>query len=654
MRPPAPIVAALSLLLATPALGQDRAAELDRIFGFATAQTPGCAVGVSQHGRVVVDRAYGLANLDQRRPLGERSLFDIGSTQKQFTAAAVLLLAEDGRLSLTDDIRKHLPELPDYGHTVTVDHLITHTGGIRDWTGILPLAPVGTDVRTLLLRQRGLNFVPGEAWAYSNGGFELAKEIVARASGTSFAEFTKARLFAPLGMAATAYVPDILQAGPDAALGYQQDGAGWRPYMRLGNNRGGGAIVSTIGDLLTWNDALTSGRLGPSVTAKLQEPATLRNGRRLRYARGLMVDSTPGGLVVSHCGGGAGFSTWRGRVPEHGLSVAVACNFDPVSATALGGRVADLFLPPVDPSWKRPGPVAAAGVDVSGRAGLYFDERTGEPLRLGVGADRLTIANGPALVPVSASSFRPPRTDLFFRSQDDFVLAFPDADHVEIRSMEGEVTRYRRARPWTPTAADLQAVAGRYESQEVGAVYEIVPGANAITMRLEGTPERSLELAPVERDTYMLRMMIVRFRRDADGRVVGFDYGNPLVRSLPFTRVGALAATTAPVPVVKDPAPTTPAAPAAADAPAPALDGLVGEYEMAPGRTLTITLENGQLHGEPTANPKRPLVHASGATFTVGQVDRPITLTFTLGADGRATGIVMRQDGNERTLRRVR
>ena len=635
---PAPLVALAAMAFATPAAAQDRTAEVDRIFGFATAETPGCAVGVSQNGRTVVNKAYGLANVERKLPLTQASLFDIGSTQKQFTAAAVLLLVEDGRLSLSDDIRKHLPQLPDYGHTVTVDQLITHTAGIRDWTGMLPLAPEGTDVMSLIARQRGLNAVPGEEWSYSTSGFELAKEIVARVSGMSFAEFARKRLFEPLGMKATAYVPDIMQAGPDAAMGYQKDGAGWKPFMRLGANRGGGAIVSNVGDILVWNDALTSGRLGRFVTAKLQEPVTLRNGRKLRYARGLMVDSTPGGLVVSHSGGAAGFSTWMARVPGHGLSVTVACNFDPVSATALGGRVADVFLPPVDPSWKRPGPVAVAGVDVSGRAGLFFEERSGEPMRLMINEGRLRIANGPPLVPVSASSFRPPRAELFFRSQDEFELSFPDADHIEIRSMEGQVTRYRRAQSWTPTAADLQSVDGRYESTELGAVYEIVAGAAGLTMRLEGAPAKSAELTPVERDTYMLRMMYVRFRRDGSGRVTGFEYGNPVVRGIAFTRLGERSAART--------APAASAAPAA-----PKLDALVGEYELVPGRTLTITLENGRLHGQTTGGAKLPLTHESGTTFSV--VGRPITLTFSVDADGFATSVVMKQNGNERTLRRL-
>ncbi len=652
-------VAAAALLVGTPAYAQDRTAALDSIFSFATAQTPGCAVGVSQRGRVVVNRAYGLGDVERRAPLDQTSLFDIGSTQKQFVAAAILLLAQDGRLSLSDDVRRHLPQLPDYGKTITIDHLLTHTSGLRDWTGLMPIAEEGTEVLPLILRQRGVNFAPGQEWAYSNSGYVLLKEIVARASGTTFAEFARRRLFEPLGMRHSSYVPDILQATGNRALGYQKDGAGWKPFMRLGSNRGGGAIVSTVGDLLLWNEALASEKLGPSVTRKLQEPARLASGRQLKYARGLIVDRTPGGTVISHSGGAAGFSTWMGRVPEHGLSVAVACNFDPVSATALAARVSDLYLPPVPPAARAEAAAAAvgaAGVDVSGRAGLYFDERTGEPLRLVTSEGRIRVANGPPLVALAPDRFRGLRADLFFRSQDAFEMVFPTADVLEIHSMEGEVTRYRRARPWTPSAAELRGVEGRYRSEEMGSVLEVVPGAGGLVMRFERSPERSLELTPVERDTWMRSLMIVRLRRDAAGKVVGFDYGNPLVRGIAFTRLGDRAAGSAPAqasapPAAAPSAAESPAAPAPA-ASAPRLEGLAGEYEIAPGRTLGIVLEGGRLYGQPPAGARRTLTHVSGATFAAA--DAGITLTFTLGADGRATAVVMRQDGRERTLPKVR
>jgi CubicO group peptidase (beta-lactamase class C family) len=645
-----------ALLVAAPLHAQDRTARVDSIFSSITSGAPGCAAGVAQDGKVVLNKGYGLADLEKRAPISTSTLFDIGSTQKQFTAASILMLAQDGRLALTDDIRKHLTELPDYGSVVTVDHLLTHTSGVRDWTGILPLAPEGTDVATLLARQRSLNFEPGTAWLYSNGGYELAKTLVARVSGMSFADFTKQRIFGPLGMAATAYVPDIMQAGANAAMGYQKDGDSWKPYMRLGNNRGGGAIVSTIGDLLTWQEALRTGKLGPVVTAKLMEPATLRNGRKLQYARGLRIEQTPGGTVIGHSGGAAGFSTWMGHVPEHATSVAVACNFDPVSATALAGRTGDVFMPAPDPKKLAESrsrmPVAAEGVDVSGRAGLYFEEKTGDPLRIAAGNGRLMIANGPPLVPVSATRFRPPRPDMFFRSYDDFVLEFADADHFRITSQEGEVTRFTRAQPWTPTAADLQAVSGRYESTELGSTFEIVPAARGITMRFADAPEKAMQLEGVAPDTYMMRMMIVRFRRDGAGKVTGFTYSNPVAQGLTFTRVGDVASAGM---SAAAPAPANESAASGGStnaSAAPRAEALTGEYELAPGRVFTILLEGDRLYGQPPAAQRRPLAHVEGTTYAAE--GSSITFRFTLGADGRATEMTIRQNGQERTLRRVR
>lgn len=654
-------------LVAQPAVGQERVAaagtrnagaEIDRIFSFATAETPGCAVGVSERGRVVVNRAYGLGDMESRTPLGQNSIFDIGSTQKQFVAAAVLLLVEDGRLALSDDVRKYVPELRDYGHTITVDHLLTHTSGLRDWTGIQPMADGDPEVLPLILRQRGLNFTPGEEWAYSNSGFVLLKEIVARVSGMPFSEFTRRRLFEPLGMRSTAYVPDILQAEGNRAMGYQKDGESWRPFMRLGARRGGGTIISTAGDLLTWNDALTNERLGAFVTRKLQEPARLSNGRVLSYARGLNVNDYPGARLVSHSGGAAGYSAWLGRLTDRGLSVAVLCNFDPVSATDLAHRVINAYLPADSALAGAPAAATAAAVavpeaDLNGRAGLYFQEQTGEPVRLIVNNGRLGFQGGPPLVALAADRFRNPRGNLFFRSQDEFELRFPSGDGFELTSMEGQTTRYRRAQAWSPAAEEARAFEGRYRSEDLGADYLIVPRANGLILRSEASPDKSIEISPVDRDTYMQRMMVVRFRRDAGGKVTGFVYDNPVAKNLVFTRVGDLPAGAGGGTPAQAPATVTPAAPSAGPvSAAPRLEGLAGEYQLASGRILAITLENGQLYAQPGTGEKVALASVSGGTFSVA--GNPITLAFTLGADGRATAVVMRQNGNDRTLPRIR
>jgi CubicO group peptidase (beta-lactamase class C family) len=530
------------LLLGTPVYAQDKTSEIDKIFSWATPATPGCAVAVSQHGKVVVNRAYGSADLERDVAMSPDTIFDIGSLRKQFVASAVLLLVEEGRLSLSDDVRKHFPELPDYGHKITLDHLLTHTSGLRDWTGILPLAGGNADVLTLILRQRALNFAPGEEWSYSNSGYVLLKEIVTRTSGMSFADFARKRLFEPLGMKTTRYVDDLKAIIKNRALAYEKAGASWKLDMLLDNDRGGGgALFTTASDLLIWNEALTSGRLGAFVTEKLQEPTRLNNGRKLNYARGLMVDAYRGGALVSHSGGAAGYHSWLGRLPAQGLSIAVLCNSDAMAASGLARRVADKFLPAASAETAEARAPAegdgVTGLDLNSKAGLFFGERTGEPLRLIVNSGKLQIVGGAPLIAVTKDRFRNPRGELFFMSQDEFELHFLSQDQFDLKSMEGKTTRYRRAQPYSPTAADLQAFAGRYESDEIGSVFQVAPGKDGLVMRFDLSPDKALEFRPVDRDAFQFSRVTMRFLRDKDGKVVAFDYSNPLVRNIRFTRV---------------------------------------------------------------------------------------------------------------------
>jgi CubicO group peptidase (beta-lactamase class C family) len=544
-------VVVAALLVGTPAYAQDKTGEIDKIFSWVKPDAPGCAVAVSQHGKLVVNRAYGSADLERDVPVSPSSIFDIGSVRKQFVAAAVLLLVEDGRIALTDDIRKHFPELPDYGQKITVNHLLTHTSGLRDWTGLRPLMGGNVDdVVKLIQRQRGLNFAPGEEWSYSNSGYVLLTDLVARTSGMSFHEFTRKRLFEPLGMKTSASPGDLREVIKNRALGYEKEGNGWRMGMYVGNERGSGgsgAVLGTAADLVIWNDALTSGRLGAFVTEKLQEQARLNNGRKLNYARGLIVDSYRGGTQVSHGGSAAGYSAWLGRLPAQGLSIAVLCNSDEASATALARRVGDQFLPAPDSKAAETGAAKATvavagdagvtGVDLNSKAGVFFSERTGEPLRLIVNNAKLQIPGGPPLIPVTKDRFRNPSGELFFMSQDEFELHFLSADEFELRSMEGQTTRYRRAQPFAPTPVELQAFAGRYASDETGSAFRVVPGKDGLVFHLEGSSGKGSEIRPISRDTFQISRVTVRFLRDKDGKVVAFDYSNPLVRNIKFTRL---------------------------------------------------------------------------------------------------------------------
>ena len=389
---------------------------------------------------------------------------------KQFVAASVLLLVEDGKLSLTEDIRKYIPELPDPGHKITLDHLMTHTSGVRDWQALRSLSEGDPTAITMALRQRGLNFAPGEEWGYSNTNYELLKEIVTRVSGMSFAEFTQKRLWEPLKMKSSAYVHDMTDVIKNRALAYSKEKDRWKLDMYFGNDRGGsGGLLTTAGDLVIWNDALTAGALGKFVTEKLHEPATLNNGRKITYARGLRVDTRGRDKLVWHSGGAAGYSTLSVRLPEHGLSLAIMCNADGGAKDEYASRIFDLFLPPAAPD---PGAGAAnanvATGDLSARAGLFFNEQNGQPMLLAVNKNTLAIAGGGPLVPLAADRFRNRRTSVFFMSEAEFELQFLSADRFEIKTKEGETTKYRRAGSYAPTEAELKRVCRAIRQQRDG------------------------------------------------------------------------------------------------------------------------------------------------------------------------------------------
>jgi CubicO group peptidase (beta-lactamase class C family) len=530
----------VSMLIDNTLYAQDKTSDIDKIFSWATPATPGCACAVSQHGKVMVNRAYGSADLERDVPINTNTLFDAGSLQKQFVAAAALLLVEEGRLSLADDVRKYIPELPDYGHKITIDHLLTHTSGIRDWNGLMPFTAGKENAWTLIMRQRGLNSIPGEEWFYSNSGFVLMKEIIARISGMSFIEFTRKRIFDTLGMKSTAFREDLRDVLKNRALAYDKDDGRWKMAMLPDNNRGTSALFTTASDLLIWNDALTNGRLGKLVNGKLHEQTTLNNGRKLDHSRGIFFGTYRSVKEVYYTGSADGYKSWLGRYPEHGLSIAILCNSgDGTDRTAFAHRVFDLFVPNAPAAQSNvPPPVADSALpDLGSKAGLYFSERTGEPLQLVVDRARLRIAAGPGLVPVSKDRFKRFGALVQFMSQDAFEIQFLSHDQFELKSMEGKITRYRRARPYTPTPSELKAFAGRYESDEIGTVFQVMAAENGLVIRLEHEPAKSLEVKPVDPNTFQIARMIIRFRRDKSGKVVGLEYSNPALRNIPFTRL---------------------------------------------------------------------------------------------------------------------
>src|SRR5262245_44561822 len=355
-------IALVAAGLAAPLRGQPGAAAqpaqtlepaVDRIFARWTNTTPGCAVGVSVRGTPVLAKAYGMADLEHDVPNTPDTIFEAGSVSTQFTAAAVLLLARDGKLSLDDPVRKYLPELPDYGRPLLIRHMLTHSSGLRDWGNVASIGgwPRTSRVYThahvleIVSHQRSLNFPPGDHYSYSNTGYNLAAMIVSQVSGMSFADFTRTRIFEPLGMTRTSWRDDYARIVKGRAMSYTAEGAGFRTVMPFENVYGNGGLLTTVGDLLKWNENFVNPKVGDAATLDAQQRTRpLTNGRMQSYALGLEIGSRKGVREVEHSGSTAGYRAHLARYPDAGVSAAVLCNASSAVATTYLGSVEDLYL----------------------------------------------------------------------------------------------------------------------------------------------------------------------------------------------------------------------------------------------------------------------------------------------------------------------
>lgn len=335
---------------------QDKtSAAVDEVFAdYTKPGSPGCAVAVYRNGRISYAKGYGLANIEEDVPITPDSVFDIGSTSKQFTASSILLLEKQGKLSIHDDVRKYIPELPDYGQKITILNLLNHTSGLRDYLALMDLAGINIDSVTtdenalqLITRQKALNFAPGSDWLYSNTGFFLLSVIVKRVSGKTLREFAADNIFNPLGMTHTQYRDDHTALIPNRAMAYdpKEMADGYKLDVSYFEQTGDGAVHTSVEDLLKWDENFYSGQVGgKDFLAELQEPGKLNSGKVLDYAKGLFLQDYRGLHTVSHGGAWGGYRAELLRFPEQHFSVACLCNRSDANPTRRAHQVADIYL----------------------------------------------------------------------------------------------------------------------------------------------------------------------------------------------------------------------------------------------------------------------------------------------------------------------
>lgn len=323
-------------------------------------QKPGLSVGVIKDGKPLFSKGYGFANLEYDIKNTETSVFDIASMAKQFTAACVWTLIDKGQLSLDDDIRKYLPEIPDFGDTIRIRHMLNHTSGLRNYSSILDLAGYNylehffnnQSILELMSHQKGLNNKPGEKMIYGNTPFNLLTIIVERVSGMAFKNYADKNLFTPLGMSSSTYRVDNTSIVKNRAVGYIMDSDSvLSQFSRIESCYGAGSLWSTVEDLVLWSSLFTQPTTEyQDLVEFLLTKDTFNNGQTSNYSRGLSVDKYKRHNTIHHGGMTKGYRSQIITIPDIQLSVIILANYNAIDLASLSYKIVDLFI--TDPEIK--------------------------------------------------------------------------------------------------------------------------------------------------------------------------------------------------------------------------------------------------------------------------------------------------------------
>jgi CubicO group peptidase (beta-lactamase class C family) len=554
-RAPVFAFAVLSLLLLTTSAlaqsgGNDLTPQVDKIFAqFDKPNSPGCALAVIKDSQIIYKRGYGIADLDHDLPIKPDTPFHVASVSKQFTAFSILLLAQQGKLSLDDKVQKYITELREFDQPITIRHLLHHTSGLRDQWNLLILSGwrLGEDVvrdgdiLDLVSRMKELNFKPGDHHLYSNTGYTLLAYIVKRASGQSLREFAEANIFKPLGMTRTFFRDDHAVISKNQAYGY---GPGPNGTFKLSvpnyDTVGASSLLTTVEDLARWDQNFYDKKVGGDwVIEQMQMRGHLNNGEQLSYARGVTVGSYKGLKVVGHSGGDAGYRSHLMRFPDQRFSVACLCNHGGANPSLLARQVTDVYLASaLAPVPAKPTPATAAVTltegELKNKVGVYWDASEERMVIISLREGKLYVSTGGAnslLVPIDANRFRV--------SEEPIEAVFetsPEGTPLRLTVNEtGAMPIKLDAMPPADTSK-LSEYEGTYYSEEIDSTYRVtLKDGNLVVTRKKFGP---VQLTPRFRDAFsspgILRLF--RFTRDAQNRVDGFRLSAGRIRNFLFVK----------------------------------------------------------------------------------------------------------------------
>ena len=509
---------------------------------------PGCAVGVIKDGGLVYKRGFGMANLDYDVPNTPSTLFNLASMSKQFTAASIALLAQGGKLSLDDDIRKYVPEMPKYEDTITIRHLIHHTSGIRDYQALLFFSGQGVDnaysektILDILARQKNLTFKPGAKHQYNNSGYFLLGVIVGRVSGKSLRAFAGENIFKPLGMKNTRFYDNRFEVIKNRASGYRVSPDNRiRARSSLYDLVGAGGLLSTVEDLYLWDQNFYDPKVcNKELIQLLTTPGTLNSGEKLDYAFALVRSEYRGLTVIQHGGNmQSGYRAYMSRFPEQKFTAIALCNNTAIFPSVIVRKLADIYLEgqlkPDAPSQKRvaetlPPAIALPEKEALRYAGIYANLESGRVFKLSFRDGKLInsglLKNEIPVTPISENR-------LLLIAGADVTELNPvfnksgTISEIKILTRSGKHDVFVPVKPPFDSPEKLSEHTGTYYNDELNADYKISLKGNSVSLRVGESLETPLTASYADFFTTPGGEIGLSFTRDDKGKIAGFVFNS--------------------------------------------------------------------------------------------------------------------------------
>jgi CubicO group peptidase (beta-lactamase class C family) len=483
-------------------------------------------------------RGYGMSNMEYNIAITPTSVFHIASISKQFTAAAIVRLSLEGKLSLDDDIRKYIPEVPDFGHKITFNNLIHHTSGIRDQWTLQRLAGwraddliTEKDILDMLARQKALNFLPGEEYLYCNTGFTLAAIAVKRITGVSLRDYADSVFFKPLGMTNTHFHSDHAEITPNRTSAYSKDDKGiWKISIPVFDNYGATSLFTTVEDLAKWDENYYTKKVGGDAFIHLmQTTGELNNKTAQTYASGLIVSNYKGYKTVGHSGADAGYRSNMIRFPDEHFTIVILANLAGINPGSLSYKVADVFLK--DKNIQQPSFKTDSNM-VKGWAGDYFDMRTQSLLKLNYTNGKLS-SGVTEFIATGNTTFNVPNTTSNLTFTGNAVNA-----QLAVFTEGAGLNNYKKVNKTALLSSKREAYQGDYYSAELDTKYSVYIKDSSLQIKRPRYDDIKAE--PLLTDIFTLTgTSIIRFQRNKKDEVEGFYLSAGRVRNLYFEKVKA-------------------------------------------------------------------------------------------------------------------